>query len=104
MIEEYNGKEKVYIVDLGFACLEKDSSKIFPQCGTPGYMAPEVLQEQPYDTKVDIFSLGVIFYILLTLKHPFYKGKKKDILENNAKCEIDFDILSNFSLFSQDLL
>jgi tetratricopeptide (TPR) repeat protein len=39
--------------------------------GTPSYMAPEVLREQLPDTRTDIFSLGVVFYEMLTLQNPF---------------------------------
>jgi serine/threonine-protein kinase len=39
--------------------------------GTPAYMAPEILLEQPEDTRVDIFSLGAVFYEALTGIHPF---------------------------------
>ena len=34
------------------------------QCGTPGYVAPEILKNEPYGVKVDIFSAGIILYIL----------------------------------------
>lgn len=34
------------------------------------YMAPEMMRGNPYDEKVDIWSLGVIFYMLVTLRHP----------------------------------
>ena len=42
--------------------------------GTPAYMSPEVLLEQPPDGRADIFSLGVVFYEVLTGQHPFLAG------------------------------
>lgn len=53
------------IVDLGFATFEKDFRKLFHRCGTPGYVAPEVLNDKDYTCKADVFSAGVIFYIML---------------------------------------
>uniref|UniRef100_F6W940 non-specific serine/threonine protein kinase n=2 Tax=Ciona intestinalis TaxID=7719 RepID=F6W940_CIOIN len=39
--------------------------------GTILYVAPEILEEKPYSTKCDLWSLGVVFYEICTLKHPF---------------------------------
>jgi len=52
------------IVDLGFATFEEDYRKLFVRCGTPGYVAPEVLNDKEYNCKADVFSAGIIFYIM----------------------------------------
>lgn len=47
------------MIDLGFATLEKDFKLLFSRCGTPGYVAPEVLCDKDYTCKADVYSLGV---------------------------------------------
>jgi len=37
---------------------------LYKRSGTPGYVAPEILKDKEYTTKADIFSLGVIMYLL----------------------------------------
>jgi serine/threonine protein kinase len=50
---------------------------MFKRCGTPGYVAPEILRYRDgdafYSEKCDIFSVGVIFFILLT-GHKLFRG------------------------------
>ncbi len=52
------------MADFGLAEFENTGNRIFTRCGTPGYVAPEVLNDENYDCKADAFSAGVIFYIL----------------------------------------
>ncbi|CAM9274260.1 unnamed protein product, partial [Ectocarpus fasciculatus] len=62
----------IKIADFGFA---KKISDLQPQevaCGTPGYVAPEILRGDLYGAEVDIWSLGVITYVLLAGYPPFY--------------------------------
>jgi serine/threonine protein kinase len=55
-----------------------ETKPIYQKCGTPGFVAPEVLNYSSgdpfYNEKCDIFSAGVIFYLLLTGKSIFGKG------------------------------
>lgn len=65
------------IADFGLATFLDLKHQMFKRCGTPGYVAPEILRyrdgERFYDEKCDIFSCGVIFFILLT-GHKLFKG------------------------------
>lgn len=59
------------ITDLGMACLAEDTYQKSLSCGTPGYIDPAILKGKPFTAKSDIFSLGSIFYNLLTLSPLF---------------------------------
>lgn len=69
----YNTDEesKIMISDFGLSKME-DSGIMATACGTPGYVAPEVLAQKPYGKAVDVWSIGVISYILLCGYPPFY--------------------------------
>lgn len=41
------------------------------RCGTPGFVAPEILNDEGYDTRADMFSAGIILYMMLTAKCLF---------------------------------
>jgi calcium/calmodulin-dependent protein kinase I len=54
----------IKVVDFGFAALVNGYS-LDKYCGTPGYMAPEIIRRQLYGKPVDMWAFGVILYILL---------------------------------------
>ncbi|KAB2965943.1 MAG: serine/threonine protein kinase, partial [Thermoanaerobaculia bacterium] len=63
---------KVKITDFGIARLDTSNLTMEGQLlGTPNYMAPEQIQARDVDHRADIFSLGVVFYEILTRKKPF---------------------------------
>lgn len=72
-------ENQLKLVDFGLSSFCDVSEYLFKRCGTPGYVAPEIINSSSKDNqkfcpKVDIFSAGVIFYILLMGKSPF-RGK-----------------------------
>ena len=73
------------LADFGLAST-LTSDFAFTRCGTPGYVAPEILDDLKYDEKVDIFGAGVILYILLTGTSPFMAHSLDEILEKNRYC------------------
>lgn len=58
------------------------------KCGSPGYVAPEMLRDEDYDCKIDIFAAGVILFILLHGHHPFEARNLKKMLFKNLECDI----------------
>jgi calcium/calmodulin-dependent protein kinase I len=58
-------------------------------CGTPGYIAPEILSKKEYNHKVDIFSIGVVAFNLLTGKQLFSREDTKEMLKVNMECNLD---------------
>ena len=81
--------EQIKVTDFG---LSKDfgEATLSTSCGTPDYVAPEVLRGAPYDNSVDIWSIGVITYILLCGFPPFYGNSDQEIFEKILKAEYDF--------------
>jgi len=70
--------------------MPSDGSLLFMRCGSPGYVAPEMLENLGYGCKSDVFSAGVICYVLLSGR-PVFKGKNyKELLALNKKCEVSF--------------
>ena len=52
------------LADFGIAEYEKKQQLLFKKCGTAGFVAPEILKKQSYDKKCDLFSIGIVLYIL----------------------------------------
>jgi len=83
-------KSIIKISDFGLARFVDNESLATTTCGTPGYVAPEVLMQQPYDSACDFWSLGVVLFILLSGMPPFYHEDNFELFEKIKKCEISF--------------
>ncbi|XP_049850737.1 probable myosin light chain kinase DDB_G0271550 [Schistocerca gregaria] len=84
-------KEIVKIADFGLSKIFSDEEQLRTSCGTPGYVAPEVLMCMPYDKSIDMWGIGIITYILLAGYPPFYAENDSALFEKIMNAEYDFD-------------
>eukprot|EP01071_Lankesteria_metandrocarpae_P011259 Lankesteria_metandrocarpae@DN5427_c1_g1_i6.p1 len=90
ILEEENSPTSLKIIDFGLAST-LGSPTMTMRCGSPGYVAPEILQEMPYGIKVDLFSAGVILYTVLGGYPPFRGANIREILKANVRCKVSFN-------------
>ncbi|XP_042371790.1 serine/threonine-protein kinase Nek10-like, partial [Plectropomus leopardus] len=67
-------KDKVTITDFGLAKQKQENSKLTSVVGTILYSCPEVVKNEPYGEKADVWALGCILYQMASLQPPFYSS------------------------------
>jgi len=80
----------VKIADFGLSRVYTEESIMLTSCGTAGYIAPEILKTLPYQNEVDMWSVGVIMYILLCGYPPFYDENDAQLFEKIMHCRYEF--------------
>lgn len=96
----------VKVADFGFAVVAENDHCLSTQCGTPGYVAPEILQGTLYGRPVDMWSIGVITYILLGGYPPFYDDNQKMLFRKIKAGSYEFhpDYWKGVSSDAKDLI
>ncbi|KAM3610592.1 uncharacterized protein V6R79_006272 [Siganus canaliculatus] len=69
----------IKLADFGFARHLQTNTMAATLCGSPMYMAPEVIMSQHYDAKADLWSIGTIVYQCLTGKAPFHASTPQEL-------------------------
>lgn len=82
------GEHEIRIADFGLACELLPNTLNYQKCGTPSYIAPEVLAGTGYTTKSDLFGVGSVMYNLITGKFLFHSNNVKDLLTLNRDCDL----------------
>nr|XP_060639725.1 putative serine/threonine-protein kinase PRKY [Anolis sagrei ordinatus] len=72
-------KGYVKLVDFGFAKALKRGEKTYSFCGTPEYLAPEILRHEGHDFSVDFWTLGVLIFEMLVGRPPFHSAEPQKI-------------------------
>ena len=87
MLSRENDLNSIKIVDFGLSTSNLNKLINNDYCGTYIYMAPELIEKKLYFISVDMWSIGILMFMLLNKgKHPFYiKGDKKNIIADKIK-------------------
>jgi len=87
-------RNRIVLADFGIANLNVNGNeKNIIKVGTPLYMAPEIIHKNYYSNKSDVWSMGIIFYEMCTLKLPFSSNNLNDLIKkivNMDKKPIEF--------------
>ena len=87
-------KAIIKVSDFGLARFIDEERLATTTCGTPGYVAPEILSQRPYNQTCDFWSVGVVLFILLSGSPPFYDEDNFALFEKIKNCEYNFDAAS----------
>jgi len=105
LLMSLDNDSELKIADFGFAKLA-DGDSLTTRCGTPGYIAPEIVRCRSYGSKVDMWSLGCITYGLLCGYLPFHHDDLKTLFKMilSGKYSFDDDIWAQVSDDAKDLV
>ena len=84
-----NEKNVLKIGDFGLSTLKIPGEYKQTFCGTTNYMSPELISMSGYNEKIDVWAIGVIFYLLIFGKYPF-SGTEKEMMVKIKKIEVSF--------------
>mmetsp|Transcript_3558 Transcript_3558/g.2583 ORF Transcript_3558/g.2583 Transcript_3558/m.2583 type:complete len:163 (+) Transcript_3558:73-561(+) len=99
-------KAIIKVSDFGLARYISVKTLATTTCGTPGYVAPEILEQRPYGKECDYWSIGVVLYILLCGFPPFYDEENNVLFDKIKQGRFDFPSPSwdNISIEAKEIV
>merc|ERR1712032_1609454 len=80
---------EIKISDFGLAKISKDYPRRLPRshsiCGSDFYLAPEVIKQEEYGREIDIWSVGVVCYVILSGSLPFFSQRAPQVVPPNRR-------------------
>ncbi|ETN05351.1 hypothetical protein PPTG_14105 [Phytophthora nicotianae INRA-310] len=91
-----SGKEfaVIKVADFGMAAFIQKDGMLKGRCGTPGFVAPEILSAgkgEAYPSGVDMFSAGVVAYTMLCGYEPFFGVNDEELIQMNKRVDYEFE-------------
>lgn len=84
--------KQIKVIDFGLSKIARPNEIMQESCGTPAYVAPEVLERKGYTKEVDIWTCGVIFYVLVTRALPFAAKTRDQTFELIKNAEPNYKL------------
>ncbi|KAI9348318.1 kinase-like domain-containing protein [Zopfochytrium polystomum] len=91
LLSDRSSNPRIMLSDFGLSKIFNEDEVMRTACGTPGYVAPEVLRKKGYGKEVDLWSIGVISYILLCGYPPFYDQNNAVLFRQIMAGRYEFD-------------
>jgi len=86
-----NNDTDIKVAGFSFATIVQSPKSLRTRCGTPTYVAPEILKGSPYDQAVDMWSVGVILFVTLVGYPPFMEQDKN--VQSDKICRGEYEFL-----------
>lgn len=93
MVNDKECGARIKLADFGMASFVSVDNLVRGRCGTPGFVAPEILLTKVnggYGNKVDVFSAGVTLYVMLVGYEPFFGESDEELINANKTGKVDF--------------
>jgi calcium-dependent protein kinase len=95
MFEDETNDSIIKLIDFGlsisfFDKKEMKTRKLKTFCGTSYYMAPEVVKGEEYNYLCDMWSAGVILFIMLSGEPPFFEEEDEKVYQLIVNCPVEF--------------
>ncbi|XP_069004768.1 serine/threonine kinase 17a like [Embiotoca jacksoni] len=96
----------IRIVDFGLSRRVDNITEVREILGTPEYVAPEILNYEPISTATDMWSIGVLTYVMLTGESPFLGDNKQETFLNISQVNVDYsqDTFEGISSLAVDFI
>ncbi|CAH0555223.1 unnamed protein product [Brassicogethes aeneus] len=91
LLAEPNSCDNIKLCDFGISKILEPGIIVREILGTVDYVAPEVLSYEPIQLSTDIWSIGVLAYVLLSGFSPFAADDKQQTFLNISKCDLSFE-------------
>ena len=91
-------RNKIKLIDFGFATYCKNGDTMNEQLGTPQYAAPEIFEQKPYTNKVDMWSIGIVLYNMVKGTQPFSNGEIENVKDQVLHKDINYFGFKNNAL------